>query len=474
MPVTAPPNTRTRRRRVPSLHPDELRVAAIDVGSNSIHMVVAQVDSSGGISVLWRVRGELDVHIRVVSARDEARLIYLGVRHGIGLRGGPNCILDIGGGSVEFIVADAEKPLLLESRKLGAARMTARFIKSDPPDPKDLKGLLAHYDEQLTPVLEQVRPFKPRRFIGTSGAILNLAAMSARDRRSGNDGDAGGDGRPMILLPEQLDRTVKSLASATSDERGAMPGLDEKRKDQIVAAALLLQEVIRRLEIKELEVSDSALREGILVDYLARHRPELEIRREAPQPRRRAVLDLGRRCHWHRDHAEQVARLCVRLFDLLRPLHGLGREDRELIEYGALLHDLGASIGRAKHHKHSMYLILHGELEPFSVNEVRTIANIARYHRKAFPSRKHPSFARLPRRLRRTVRVGAALLRIADGLDRTNCAVVRELTCRTRKQCIELLVHSRGDAELELWSANARKRLFEKTFGREITIRGAV
>jgi exopolyphosphatase/guanosine-5'-triphosphate,3'-diphosphate pyrophosphatase len=529
-----------RRRRVPSLHPDELRVAAIDVGSNSIHMVVAQVDSSGGISVLWRVRemvglgrisfpakrltklsmdratvtlrrflaeahrwqcedivavatsavreaenggefiervrNELDVHIRVVSARDEARLIYLGVRHGIDLRGGPNCILDIGGGSVEFIVADADKPLMLESRKLGAARMTARFIKSDPPEPKDIKALLANYDEQLTPVLEQVRQFKPRRFIGTSGAILNLAAMSARDRRSADDDDddTNGAARSMILLPEQLERTVKSLSGSTSDERGTMPGLDEKRKEQIIAAALLLQEVLRRLEIKEMEVSDSALREGILVDYLARHRPELEIRREAPQPRRRAVLDLGRRCHWHREHAEQVARLCVRLFDLLRPLHGLGREERELIEYGALLHDLGASIGRAKHHKHSMYLILHGDLKPFSSNEVRTIANIARYHRKAFPTRKHPTFARLPRRFRRTVRIGAALLRIADGLDRTNCAVVRELTCRTRKQCIELLVHSRGDAELELWSANARKRLFEKIFDREITIRGAV
>jgi len=539
MPLTAPANVRTpRRRRVPSLHPDELRVAAIDVGSNSIHMVVAQVDSSGGISVLWRVRemvglgrtsfpskrltkvsmdratvtlrrflveahrwqcedivavatsavreaenggefiervrSELDVHIRVVSARDEARLIYLGVRHGVGLRGGPNFILDIGGGSVEFIVADAEKPLLLESRKLGAARMTARFIKSDPPEPKEIKALLAHYEEQLAPVLEQVRQFRPRRFIGTSGAILNLAAMSARDRRSGEkNGDPDDDARPTILLPDPLERTVKSLTSATADERATMPGLDEKRKDQIVAAALLLEEVVRRLEIKEMQVSASALREGVLVDYLARHRPELEIRREAPQPRRRAVLDLGRRCHWHREHAEQVARLCVRLFDLLRPLHGLGRDDRELIEYGALLHDLGASIGRARHHKHSMYLVLHGDLEPFSTDEVRTIANIARYHRKAFPTRRHPGFARLPRHLRRTVRVGAALLRIADGLDRTNCAVVRELTCRTRKRDIDLLVHSRGDAELELWSANARKRLFEKTFGRAIAIRGA-
>jgi exopolyphosphatase/guanosine-5'-triphosphate,3'-diphosphate pyrophosphatase len=265
---------------------------------------------------------------------------------------------------------------------------------------------------------------------------------------------------------------VQALLKSKSAERASMPGLDEKRKDQIIAAALLVQEIFQRLDLKEMEVCDTALREGILVDYLTRHRPELEIRREAPQPRRRAVLDLGRRCHWNREHGEQVARLCVRLFDLMRPLHGLDRQDRELIEYAALLHDVGASIGRAKHHRHSMYLILHGDLKPFSTDEVATIANIARYHRKVFPSREHGPYESLPRRLRKTVRVGAALLRIADGLDRTNCAVVRELICRNRKDRVELLVHGQGDAELELWSANARKELFEHVFRREIVIRG--
>src|SRR5688572_9026363 len=256
--MTTTAATRTRRPRVRPLHPDELRVAAIDVGSNSIHMVVAQVDSSGGISILWRVRemvglgrisfpskrltklamdratmtlrrfmveaqrwhcedvvavatsavreaenggefierarAQLGVHVRVVSARDEARLIYLGVRHARDLRAGPNFILDIGGGSVELILADAEKPLLLESRKLGAARMTARYLKSDPPEPKEVKALLAHYEDELGPVLNAVRQLKPRRFIATSGAILNLAAMTARNR----DASEVDDGQPRL------------------------------------------------------------------------------------------------------------------------------------------------------------------------------------------------------------------------------------------------------------------------------------
>ena len=115
-----------------------------------------------------------------------------------------------------------------------------------------------------------------------------------------------------------------------------------------------------------------------------------------------------------------------------------------------------------------MYLILNGELKPFSKNEIRTIANIARYHRKAFPSKSHKEFASLPKRLRRTVKVGAALLRIADGLDRTNCSVVEDVTCRVRPKEVQVLVHSRGDAELELWSARARSKLFRRIFDKEI------
>ncbi len=142
-----------------------------------------------------------------------------------------------------------------------------------------------------------------------------------------------------------------------------------------------------------------------------------------------------------------------------------------MIEYAALLHDIGALIGREKHHKHSMYLILKGDLEPFARNEVRAIANIARYHRKAMPRRSHAEYAKLPKRLRRTVKVGAALLRLADGLDRTNCSVVEDVTCRIRADRVDVLVNVRGDAELELWSAASRAALFERVFDRPAVFR---
>jgi exopolyphosphatase/guanosine-5'-triphosphate,3'-diphosphate pyrophosphatase len=527
---SAPPATTTLRRTTAPTA-DGLRIAAIDVGSNSIHMLVAQVENDGTLTELWRakemvglgrasfpshrlsviamqrammtlrrfllesarwniektiavatsavreaenggefierVRSELGLHVRVVSARDEARLIYHGVRRtmDLGASNGNTLIIDVGGGSVEFVVADRTKPLLLESRKLGAARMTARFVKSDPAEPREVKALLAHFEAELAPVAEQVRALAPARAIGTSGTFLNLAAMAGAEPE-----EDGAEAAIMLRQPD-LERLVAQLLTSRSEERALIKGLDEQRKDQIVAGALLADELFKRFGLAQIEVCRSALREGILAEYLARHRPELELRRELPDPRRRAIYTLGHRCHWHREHGEQVARLCVNLFHQLRALHGLGPAERELIEYGALLHDIGAMIGRTDHHKHSAYLILNGALDPFSEQEVHTIACVARYHRKAFPSKRHLIYAGLPKRLRRTVKVGAALLRIADGLDRTNCSVVTDLKCRAKQDQVEILIDGRGDAELEIWSALSRRRLFERVFNSTLSVR---
>jgi exopolyphosphatase/guanosine-5'-triphosphate,3'-diphosphate pyrophosphatase len=504
----------------------DLRLAAIDVGSNSVHMVVAQADADGGLTTLWRlkemvglgrisfpskrlsaeamdraivtlarfsqeaqrrqcekvlavatsaireaengglfierIRRELGLHLRVVSARDEARLIYLGVRHAMDLGTSPSLIIDIGGGSVEFIVARRDQPLLLESRKLGSARMTARYIKSDPASEAEIKALLGHYEAELRPLVEAIRALKPVRFIGTSGTLENLAAICSKP-------SSNGDGE-LVLEAGPLSKVLGQLAEMTSEDRARIKGLDDKRRDQILAGALLVDELFQRLNIERMQICGSALREGILVDYLSHHRPQLQVRREVPEPRRRAILDLARRSHWHQAHAEQVGRLTLRLFDQLQGLHGLGRKARELIEYGALLHDIGFLIGPARHHKHAMYLILNGDLAPFMESEARMIACIARYHRKAAPSKSHPVYAALSKDDRRVVKVGAALLRIADGLDRTNCAVVTDVRCRVLEKEVRLTIASRGDSELEVWSALARGKLFEEVFERGLSI----
>src|SRR3954465_13447760 len=182
--------------------------------------------------------------------------------------------------------------------------------------------------------------------------------------------------------------------------------------------------------LKRIDLCRSALREGILVEYLARHQPDIAVRRQIPDPRHRSALGLARRCNWEQPHAEHVTALTLQLFDQLAPLHRLGPDERELIEFGAMLHDIGWHIAGKKHHHHSLYLILHGNLKGFDEEEVRIIANVARYHRKSPPAAEHEAYASLPPKAKQVVRVGAAFLRVADGLDRSHNAVVSSIRCR--------------------------------------------
>jgi len=213
------------------------------------------------------------------------------------------------------------------------------------------------------------------------------------------------------------------------------------------------------------------LREGIVLDYVQRHMPEMAIRREVPEPRRRSVLGLARRCEWNRTHSEQVTRLAMEMFADLRSLHGMGPAERELIEYGCMLHDIGWHIGHKGHHKHSMYLILHGGLKGFTPEEVEVIANVARYHRKSPPKAKHPEYQRLSPRAKRIVDVGAGILRIADGMDRSHAAVIQDVKCTVGDDGVTCTLAARSDAALELWAAKRKDDLFKKAFGRDITFR---
>ena len=508
----------------PHMPSKSLRLAAIDVGSNSIHMIVAQVDADGSVTTLWRVKemvglgrisfpgkrlsaeamsravttlermkqvalqrgaerivvvatsavreavngGELiarvlrqlDLYIRVVSAQEEARLIYLGVRHAMPLGRSKHLIIDIGGGSVEFIVGTAADASILESRKLGAARLTASFVKSDPVSKSDRKAIDAHFHDQLDGLVQQIKRAKPVRVIGTSGTFENVAALC---------GETDKDGCPVITR-KRFHSVLKKLLASDAETREAMPALDAHRKEQIVAAAMLIGFVFDELAIKQIDLCDAALREGILVDYLAKHAPDIQVRREVPDPRRRAILDLARRCHWFETHSTQVCLLSMRLFDQLKELHKLDREARQLIEFAALLHDIGWHIAAGGHHKHAMYLILHSDLrDHFSPRELNVMANIARYHRKRLPSMEHEWYAALSKSDRRIVDVGSALLRVADGLDRSHSSAVHDLKTRVEPDGgILTRLTTRADAELEMWDAKRKSDWFESVFGRPI------
>jgi exopolyphosphatase/guanosine-5'-triphosphate,3'-diphosphate pyrophosphatase len=421
-------------------------------------------EATNGGDLIERAKRELSLNINVISAREEARLIYLAVRHALPLRRSPQLIIDVGGGSVEFIVGDGQKAMLLESRKLGAARLTAKFISSDPPSDSELASLRKHIHAELGTLSARILRHKPAGCVGTSGTLENLAAMCAISAGSGN----GSRASTKSLERSGMERLESILVRSKASDRAEMHGLDEQRRDQIICGAVVVGAVMKMLRIGRIQVCGSALREGILLDYVNRHIPELVVRRDVPDPRRRNVLDLCRRCDWHRNHSQHVAMLCMELFDELKGLHGLGDAERELIEYAALLHDIGWHISGKGHHKHSMYLILNGGLKQFGGEEVRIIANIARYHRKSPPKMQHASYAELPPAARRVVDVGSALLRIADGMDRSHGRVIRGLRCDVSKKRIRCIVSADGDSQLEIWGAKRKSEFFTRVFDREI------
>ena len=226
-------------------------------------------EAINGGDLIERIRRELGLVVRVVSAHDEARLIYLAVRHTVQLRGQPHLMMDIGGGSVEFIVGDDKRAALLESRKLGASRMTAKFVKSDPIEEKEHRQLLKFYDKELTPLYEQIKALHPVKAIGTSGTLENLAAMCGSEPSGGR----GHNFVPQIIERHPFEKLLSSLIESRAKDRAAIRGLDDQRKDQIVAGAILVGELFRHLNLKRIEICPSALREGILLEYLSRHLP---------------------------------------------------------------------------------------------------------------------------------------------------------------------------------------------------------
>src|SRR4029079_8991677 len=229
----------------------------------------------------------------------------------------------------------------------------------------------------------------------------------------------GGTLRNRRLSAKQVRRLRKELTPLDLEQRLRVPGLEPRRADLAVAGAILVDEILRRLGAQDITLCDLALREGLVLDFIARHRKEIAQADRYPDVRRRSIFELAERCHFWSEHAQHVARLAIALFDQTRAMHALTDHERELLEYSAILHDIGVHISYERHHKHSYYLIRNGQLRGFEPDETEMIGLIARYHRQATPKRRHEGFEGLKRKSRRTVRTLGAILRLAESLDRS-------------------------------------------------------
>ncbi len=423
-------------------------------------------EARNGGDFVEKVRDALGLPIHVITPEEEARLIYLAVRHAVDLGAAENLIVDIGGGSVELIVGNAERPETLLSVKLGSTRLAELYLKSDPPAIGELKSLRRHLERQLRPLLTRIGQRTFARFIATSGTAENIAIVCAH-RRGAKDIDAG---TQLRVSRQELKDLQHDLSGTKRDQRAKIDGMDPQRLDSILPGAILLNLLLKHFDLPGLEYCDMALREGIILDHIAHQRAHLRARATWPDPRTRSVIQLAERCGYRSVHAEQVARLAESLFDQLTELHGLDPRYRELLRYGCLLHDIGYLIAHRGHHKHSYYLICNGGLKGFDEQEIELIANLARYHRKGKPKKSHYSYENLAPADRRVLRKLVPLLRLANALDRTHYSVVESVNCQILPDGVRVRVHTDKDAELELWMANRQSDFFAAAYDRPLEI----
>jgi exopolyphosphatase/guanosine-5'-triphosphate,3'-diphosphate pyrophosphatase len=276
--------------------------------------------------------------------------------------------------------------------------------------------------------------------------------------------------RNLRVPAKSIRRLRKTAVEMDLEERMHLPGLDPRRADLMVAGAILLDRLLKKLAADEITLCDLALREGVLLDYIRQHRRDIARIDRYPDVRRRSVVELAERCAWEADHSRQVAALALTMFDATKRIHGLGDREREWLEYAGLLHDIGNHISYEKHHRHSYYLIKNGDLRGFEPAEIAIIALTTRYHRRALPQKEHEGVGELAKEHRRVVTILSAFLRLAETLDRSRHGVIRALEVRERLGEIRINVQAVGDAELELWAAHRQARALEEALERKVRI----
>jgi exopolyphosphatase/guanosine-5'-triphosphate,3'-diphosphate pyrophosphatase len=422
-------------------------------------------EAENGGEFLATVERETGIRPQVISGTEEARLIHLAAVYGVDVAGASAVVVDIGGGSVEITHGAGASLRVAKSFKLGVIRLTERFVHSDPLSHRDERKLVRHIDGTLAKYLKDIRSAGFDRVIGSSGTILSLGTVASSNRRRSTD-----EIRSLRISAKQIRRLRKEITARSISERMKLPGLDPRRADLIVAGGVLLDQILRGLDASDITLSDLALREGLVLDYIQRNRKHIAQAGQYPDIRRRSVVELAERCSYWPEHAHQVARLALSVFDQTRGVHGLTDREREWLEFAALLHDIGTHISYPRHHKHSYYLIRNGDLRGFEPDEIEVIAMLARYHRKAPPKKAHQPFGELRTKQREIVRALSAMLRFAETLDRSHAQVVTVVELHDRGSEYLVKLRATGDAELELWAANRQIKPFEALLGKPVRL----
>ncbi|MBW4555732.1 MAG: Ppx/GppA family phosphatase [Trichormus sp. ATA11-4-KO1] len=428
-------------------------------------------EAPNGRDFLHRVEDELGLSVDLISGQEEARRIYLGVLSGIEFHNQPHIIVDIGGGSTELILGDSQEARSLTSTKVGAVRLTSELITTDPISEAEFQYLQAYtrgmLERSVEEVLANIQFGESPRLIGTSGTIETLAMINARENSDTVPSTLNGYQFSLKDLREWVNR----LRKMTNSEISHIPGMPDKRSEVILAGAVILQEAMTLLGVESVTVCGRALREGVIVDWMLAHGLIEDRLRYQGSVRQRSVLKQAHKYHINLEHSDRVALFALSLFDQTQGLlHNWGADERQLLWAAAILHNCGHYVSHSAHHKHSYYLVRNGELLGYTETEIEIIANLARYHRKSQPKKKHENYRNLlSKNHRQIVNQLSAILRLAVALDRRQIGAIARVQCDYLPEYQEfkmLIFPSRPDDDcaLELWSLDYKKGVFEAEF----------
>lgn len=503
------------------------RYAAIDIGSNSVRMLAADVDSHGNLTplasdrqvtrlgesvfgqgviseqamtlvcgVLARMAQSYRKHdikavravataavrdasnqrmfldraseaigspVEIVSGQEEARLIHLGVQLRWPHPRSRVLIIDIGGGSAEIIVGENGKFRDAYSRPLGAVRLTGMFCKHDPPGTDELTALHEWIEEKASEAMDKFRRLQFQRVIATSATASAIVCAANRIPRARRE-----EADRRRATAAQIRKLFRDLSSRDLAQRRRITGIGPRRSEIIVPGAAVLMHVLDELKQPALHYCAAGVREGIIAD-LAQRRVGQELSQLSSE--QRAVIEqTARRFGVDIAHVRKIASLAHTLFESLEPLHRLPPDAGKLLEAAAYLYDIGHYISDTGHHKHSEYIVQNAELPSFTARERLLVASLCRFHRKSMPGARHVVFQSLPAEDRRLLLLLIPLLRLADALDRGKEQRVQQLKCTLNNGSVQLRINSQKGIDLEAWASGRVAEIFEQIYGRSLTV----
>jgi exopolyphosphatase/guanosine-5'-triphosphate,3'-diphosphate pyrophosphatase len=444
------------------------KALAVSLGAEEIVACATSAirEARDSLEVVDRIEDLTGVKVRVISGKEEARLIFDAVRTSVVIDPGPALAMDLGGGSLELMLGDSAGLTWSASLKLGVARLTAALVRNDPPSTNDRKRVIEAVTGMIHhPLLPSISAAGAQVAVGSSGTLRTLIALCAAQQ----SGQVPSSVNQLSVTIDDLEALSKELLSMTTAERADLSGVESRRADLLPAGALVATTVMKLAGLETMIGCEWALREGIVLDAI-RHHSKTEWDSDPKKIRGESVLSLARRSGFNEVHARKVARIAGELFDGTASLHGLGERDKELLELAALLHDIGEYVSMEGHERHTAYLIENGRLRGFSPREIAVLACLGRFHKRGTPKASFEPYNRLSGEDKRKVNKLVALLQVADGLDRSHGGPVQDVKVKARPGVVEVTVDADDDIDLEIWGLRRKRELFERVFDSKLEV----